>query len=144
MPRRRLSLLALPLAVTLGLATQACNRDPASKVQGRWGVDVEAMVTPENVGDRLKGLADDAAKAEMMKIRDEASRILLDVGKDHLVVDVGVDRQEVAYTFRPGENGRFFLDTDDGKGAKDALEGSLDGDRLRLNWGGTELALVRR
>lgn len=126
-----------------GALVTACARGPADRLTGRWSVDPEATVTPESMLRVTGGLAPDAATARMVAARAEAARIHVEFDAGKMVVDTGLDRQEVRFSAQ-AEGDSLTLETDDGHGRKDTVRCRLDDDRLRMQWGEAELVLVKR
>jgi hypothetical protein len=130
-------------ALLTAVLTLGCNSKPESRLNGRWVVDVEAMVTRETLKDTLAGLDPAAQEQRLAAARAEAGRIGLEIDSGKLVVDTGLDRTETRFVAR-AEGEVVLLDTDDGHGRKDTVRCSFQGDRLQMTWGETPLLLVKR
>ena len=138
--------LALSILLSVSVALTACNSKPEKPLIGRWAVDVEAMVKPDQMADQLVGMTAEEKEQRLAAARAEAARIQLEVEEGKLIVDTGLDRQETRFTahVRP-EDGKLVLETtDDPSGEKQTFECSLEGDRLHMTWGKTKLILVKR
>lgn len=133
-------LVAMALAFAGGVA---CSSKPEDRLNGRWAIDVEAMVTRETLKDQLRGLNPEAQEQRLASARAEAAHIGLEVEAGKLIVETGVDRKETRFTVRK-EGEKLFLDTDDGNGQTGAIECRFEGDKLKMTWGGTELLFVKR
>lgn len=133
-----MSVVSLAALLMLG-----CHTKPEDRLNGRWVVDVEAMVTTETLKGALAGL-DDAAQAQRLAAaRAEAARIGVEIDAGKLVVDTGLDRAETRFVARV-EGDAVVLETDDGHGRKDTVPCRFQGDRLQMTWGRTPLLLVKR
>lgn len=133
----------LALILTASLALAACSSKPEKRVYGRWALDVEANVTKENLKGELAGLDADAQEKRLAAARAEAVRVLLEIDEGKLVADTGTDRLELRYTAREHE-GVLYLDTEDAQGRKETFQFRTEGNRLRMNWGGQDLVLVKK
>jgi hypothetical protein len=136
-----------PVSISSGLLVAmlafGCNSKPEDRLNGRWAVDVEAMVTREALKDTLAGLDAAAQEQRLAAARAEAARIGLEIDAGKLIVDTGLDRTETRFVARI-DGDAVLLDTDDGHGRKDTVRCRFQGDRLQMTWGDTPLLLVKR